>query len=149
MWLHGGCMIEFVIRGKAHPQGRPRFARNGRTYTAVADKEWHEKVVSEWRRVSGKRVLDGPYIVVMDVFEKRPKSHLTVAGELNHTGHKSPVPTRGDLDNYAKGVVDALVRQEIVPDDRYMVELHVTKQWTPTTEQESYTNVSITRAGTA
>ena len=138
-------MIQFIIRGKAHPQGRPRFARNGRAYTAVADKEWHEKVVSEWRRGSGRHILNGYYVVIIDVYEKRPKSHLNTAGELNYTGHSTPAPTRGDLDNYAKGVIDALVRQEIVPDDRYMVELHVTKQWAPTTNQESYTDVSFTK----
>lgn len=135
--------VEFRIRGRAHPQGRPRFARNGRTYTATADKEWHELVVSEWRRGSGRRILDGPYEVVIDISEARPKSHLTAAGELNHTGLKAPVPTRGDLDNYAKGVLDALVRQEVIPDDRYMVELRVRKSWTKS--QEGYTDVRVTR----
>ena len=148
--MHGVCMtVQFIIRGKAHPQGRPRFGRDGRTYTAPADREWHETVVSEWRRCSSKRILDGPFLVFMDVYEQRPKSHLTVAGELNHVGRKMPVPTRGDLDNYAKGVIDALVRQEVIPDDRYMVELHVTKQWTPTTDKESFTDVSIARGSTA
>lgn len=134
--------VEFRIRGRAHPQGRPRFARNGRTYTATADKEWHERVVSEWRARSGRRILDGPYEVSIAIAEPRPKSHLTVAGELNHTGRKATIPTRGDLDNYAKGVLDALVRQEVIPDDRYMVELRVSKSWA---DGEGYTDVRINR----
>jgi Holliday junction resolvase RusA-like endonuclease len=136
--------VEFTIRGRAHPQGRPRFARNGRTYTATADKEWHERVVSEWRRCSGRRILDGPYEVVIKIHEPRPKSHKTVAGELSHAGRKAPIPTRGDLDNYAKGVLDALVRQEVIPDDRYLVELRVSKQWATTTD-EGHTDVRISR----
>jgi len=140
--------VAFCIRGRAHPQGRPRFARNGRAYTATADKEWHELVVSEWRRCSSKRILDGPYVVTIEINEARPKSHFSASGELNHAGRKAPVPTRGDLDNYAKGVLDALVRQEVVPDDRYMVELHVTKQWaTATTGGHTDVRIARTTAG--
>lgn len=135
--------VEFRIRGRAHPQGRPRFSRSGRTYTATADREWHEKVISEWRRCSGRRILDGPYVVAIEIHEQRPKSHLAADGSLNHTGRKSPVPTRGDLDNYAKGVLDALVRQDVIPDDRYMVELSVTKAWTD--GGEGYTDVAVRR----
>ena len=134
--------IEFTIPGKAHPQGRPRFTRQGRTYTATADKEWHEKVVDSWERKSGRRILNGPYCVVVEVFEARPKSHRNAAGDLNYTGAKAEVPTRGDLDNYVKGIVDALVRREVIPDDRYMVELSARKVWLYDTG-EGYTNVRI------
>lgn len=137
--------VEFTIRGKAHPQGRPRFTRQGHTYTSTADREWHERVVDAWERGSGRRILDGSYSVEIDVTESRPKSHISAAGELNHAGRKSAVPTRGDLDNYAKGVIDALVRREVIPDDRYMVSLRVAKQWAEPTTTEGRTDVRITR----
>lgn len=132
--------IAFTVRGKAHPQGRPRFY-NGRAYTSAADREWHQKVVDEWERCSGRRILDGAYVVTIDVYEKRPKTHLTKANELSHAGRKADHPARGDLDNYAKGVIDALVRREVIPDDRYMVRLHVSKSW----GEEASTNVLIER----
>jgi Holliday junction resolvase RusA-like endonuclease len=134
--------IEFTIPGKAHPQGRPRFTRQGRTYTATADKEWHEKVVDSWERKSGRRILNGPYAVTVRIYEARPKSHRTASGDLTHAGKKADAPTRGDLDNYVKGIVDALVRREVIPDDRYMVELEARKAWLPT-EGEGYTYVCI------
>lgn len=124
-------MIAFTIRGKAHPHARPRFAR-GRTYEPRSNTEWREKVIDAWRRDSGGRVLEGPWIARIEVYEERPPSHLTTKGELNHQGRKSPAPTRGDLDNYAKGVLDALCSQDVVPDDRYLVELNVKKSWADT-----------------
>ena len=124
-------MIAFTIRGKAHPHARPRFAR-GRTYEPRSNTEWREKVFDAWRRDSGGRVLEGPWIARIEVYEERPPSHLTTKGELNHQGRRSPVPTRGDLDNYAKGVLDALCSQDVVPDDRYLVELNVKKSWADT-----------------
>ena len=124
-------MIAFTIRGKAHPHARPRFAR-GRTYEPRSNTEWREKVIDAWRRDSGGRVLEGPWIARIEVYEERPPSHLTTKGELNHQGRRSPVPTRGDLDNYAKGVLDALCSQDVVPDDRYLVELNVKKSWADT-----------------
>ena len=135
--------IEFAIRGKAHPQGRPRFTRQGRTYSSPADVEWHKKVVDSWERGSGRRILDGAYEVELYVFEPRPKSHKTASGGLSHAGRKAEVPTRGDLDNYAKGVIDALVKREVIPDDRYMVGLNVRKSWIE--EGEGYTYVGIAR----
>jgi Holliday junction resolvase RusA-like endonuclease len=124
-------MIAFTIRGKAHPHARPRFAR-GRTYEPRANTEWRQEVIDAWRSGSGRRILDGPWVARIEVYEERPKSHKTTKGELNHQGRKSAVPTRGDLDNYAKGVLDALCSQDVVPDDRYMVELHVKKAWAET-----------------
>ena len=121
--------IDLTIPGKPHPAGRPRFARIGkgvRTYPAPGDGPAKARVQAAWVK-AGCPTLDGPWTASIVVEVPRPKSHWTKSG-LSATGRRSVAPP-GDVDNFAKTILDALVQVGAVPDDRFCVALSVVKAW--------------------
>jgi crossover junction endodeoxyribonuclease RusA len=97
--------VSFVVLGPPVPKGRPRFVR-GRAVTPARTREY-EKLVRDvaalhcghWRR-------DGLYRVTIELF--------------------SPTCLRGDTDNYAKALLDA-IEGHAFDNDRQVVELVVRK----------------------
>lgn len=98
----------FEVAGQPKPQARPRVTRNG-TYTPQASRDWKEAVGrAAW--LAKVQSVDGPV-----------ELHIVLGGAL-----------RGDVDNYAKGIMDAL-NGIAYKDDRQVKSLSVTllKRKTP------------------
>jgi len=82
---------------------------------------------------AGKRFakpITGPVVVEITALFLRPPSHLTGRGELRKGAPGYPGRNLGDVDNLAKGVMDALTDSGIVwLDDSQVVDLRVAKRW--------------------
>lgn len=137
-------MIDLTVLGKPHPAGRPRFARIGngvRTYPAPGDDPAKARVTAAWM-AAGRPTVEGAWHASILVEVPRPKSHWTSKGKLSAAGRRSVCPP-GDVDNYAKTVLDALVRAGAVPDDRYCLALAVFKSWSSGRDATGLTRVRI------
>jgi len=122
-------VIRLTVPGKPHPAARPRFARIGngvRTFPGKGDGLAKARVKAAWM-AAGQPTVTGPFACHIEIVAARPKSHW-VKGGLSAAGRKSVTPS-GDLDNFAKIPLDALVEAGAIPDDRYCVALAVTKRW--------------------
>ena len=116
-------IVKFTIEGPAKAKARPRFNRNtGRAYTPKASHEY-EKAVKE--AYKGNYFFDGEYISIKILFKfKIPKSYTkkqrsdALAGILK--------PSRADIDNYIKSVLDGL-NKVAYSDDRYIFRIEAEK----------------------
>jgi Holliday junction resolvase RusA-like endonuclease len=114
------------------PQPRVKASRRGEfihIYTP-ARAEKFKKAVRASAKDNGLRgrLLEGPVSVTVVCLLPRPKSHFTKRGlrpsaPLWHT-------KRSDVDNYAKGILDALTREGVWKDDGQVAELAVRKVYT-------------------
>ena len=74
------------------------------------------------------RPLDGPVVVEITALFRRPPSHLTARGELRKGAPTHPGRNLGDVDNLAKGALDALNGIAWL-DDAQVVDMRVAKRW--------------------
>ncbi len=51
--------VEFTVPGVPVGKGRPRFMKNGHTYTPQKTRDYENKVVQCWKSQSGKGFADG------------------------------------------------------------------------------------------
>lgn len=105
------------------PTPRPRVVVRGRFPTVYHPKEytaWKEQaaeIVRAHAALPPEEHLDRPLAISMVIKASRPKT-----SKLNH-----PAP---DVDNYAKGVLDALTQSErTYRDDKQVTDLRVVKRW--------------------
>lgn len=101
-------MIVF-IPGIPVPKGRPRFNRHtGHTYTPEATRQWEGQAARRIREAARGLIIDNPLSIgVVAVWprpEKRPK---WITAQQWATGERVYKPTRPDLDNVLKAVLDA------------------------------------------
>ena len=98
--------VTFTVPGIPVSKGRPRFMRNGHTYTPQKTRDYEDKVVQCWKCQSGKGFADGiPLRATVMAFFMVPKStSKKKAAALDGTPHIK----RPDADNVAKGILDAL-----------------------------------------
>jgi Holliday junction resolvase RusA-like endonuclease len=83
---------------------------------------------------AGKRFekpTTGPVKVEITALFRRPASHLTARGELRKGATGYPGRNLGDVDNLAKGALDALTGIAWL-DDSQVVDLRVSKHWANT-----------------
>lgn len=109
--------IQLFIQGDPVPQGRPKFARRGKfvtVYDPPKSKAWKE-VVSLQAKAAGIKPMEGPLSISLVFRIKRPKKPA------------NPYPV-GDVDNYCKGLKDAL-NTIAYKDDAQIIELHATKEY--------------------
>jgi len=115
-------MIELVVVVNPKPCTRPRFNRNsGRAYHDSKYITYRRDLELALREVWTKAPLDVPCRVEILCFGRRPKTT------------KLPFP-KPDVDNYAKGVLDAMQGQKdaakiILEDDWIVKRLEVEKFW--------------------
>lgn len=87
------------VAGKPKPKERPRFSRNGHSYTPKGTQDYESLVRQAWVDGGGE-LLEGPCAITMD---------FTVDGcMVNVTPVDWMSKMRGDLDNYSKAIADGL-----------------------------------------
>ena len=115
--------IKFIIPGPAQVKQRPRVNRNtGRIYTPGATHKY-EKLVKE--SYGDNPCFEDQFISIKIVFKfEVPKSYSkkkraeALAGDLR--------PTKADIDNYIKSVLDGLNKVAFL-DDRYICSIEASK----------------------
>jgi len=121
-------MIQFIVPGIPHPQGRPRFARMGnfvRTYERKEDTDWKSRVAFFARQAMGNsKPLEGPVHFFMSIYLPRPKA---LSGK-KYPDASIPAPRRPDCSNFLKGAEDAL-NGICWHDDGQITNLEVTKAY--------------------
>ena len=103
---------------KPRSKQRPRSTRSGHTYTPKETREYEKKISEAY---SGVAFVDGPLEVEL-VFDN-DKTTIVIK-ELKLA--KNPSKLRGDIDNYAKAILDAL-NGVAYTDDKQIVCLYVEK----------------------
>lgn len=106
---------------------RGRFAQ---VYTDPKYKEWREEAIPLLREIAGtedfRAVRDRPVRITTEVVAQRPKTT------------KLPAPT-GDLDNFEKGLWDAITATGLWwADDKQIVESQTSKRWAREGEAAGY-----------
>ena len=117
----------FKVYGTPVPKGRPRFTRQGRTYTPKKTHDYETEVAKEARAAMGSsEPLETPVAVYVYVTFPVPQSYSKKRSEACLNG--SERPKRHDIDNVAKTVLDAC-NGIVYLDDVQVVSLHVTKRY--------------------
>ena len=92
-------------------KGRPRFTRNGRTYTPQKTRDYERRVRGAFLEANKETMPVYPRDVALEVeavFAKSvPKSYTKKIRELCLSGKMQPT-VKADLDNYLKAVLDAI-----------------------------------------
>lgn len=122
-------MNELLFMIDPVPASRPRMTRTGHAYTAEPYRTFKDKLKTMMQTSWDNEMIESPVTVSIAVWCRRPKST------------KLPHP-RPDVDNYAKAVLDAM-SGVVFTDDKNVVELYVTKQWTESTDEEGYIAVKV------
>lgn len=119
--------VEFTVPGIPVGKGRPRFMKNGHTYTPEKTREYENKVVQCWKCQSSVGFADGiPLSATVTAFFTVPKStSKKKAAALDGTPHIK----RPDADNVAKTILDAL-NKHVYNDDSAIALLTVRKYQT-------------------
>jgi Holliday junction resolvase RusA-like endonuclease len=117
------------ITGRPVPQPRHRATRGGRMYlpSSAPIRAFKRQVVTAAVKRFTKPIT-GPVVVEITAMFQRPPSHLTGRGELRKGAPVFPGRNLGDVDNLAKGALDALTGIAW-DDDSQVVDLRVAKQW--------------------
>ena len=98
--------VTFTVPGIPVGKGRPRFMKNGHTYTPQKTRDYESKVVQCWQCQSGKGFAAGvPLVAHITAYFPLPKSlSKKRAAEMDGTPHVK----KCDADNLAKAILDAL-----------------------------------------
>ncbi|MGX1430181.1 Holliday junction resolvase RusA-like endonuclease [Cytobacillus horneckiae] len=123
-------MIQFTVYGEPVAQGRPRATTiNGkvRMYDPEKSKSFKEyvKLVASQNRPS--QLITGPIVLSVIVFKPTLKSFSKKKALEAENGGLRPI-TKPDVDNYVKGIKDAL-KSVIWKDDSQVVDLQVSKYY--------------------
>lgn len=98
--------IKFTVPGVPVGKGRPRFMKNGHTYTPQKTRDYEDKVVLCWKCQSGKGFAAGvPLAANISAFFSVPRN---LSREKANALDSTPHTKRPDADNVAKAILDAL-----------------------------------------
>lgn len=119
----------FTIVGRPKGKDRPRFSKDGHTYTTRKTKEYEDLIKYIFRiEKHGKMIPEGRRIAVtISANFKIPSSDNKAEAEKKRRGI-TQATIKPDVDNIAKIVLDAL-NGIAYRDDSEVVELHVYKQY--------------------
>lgn len=120
-----------TLYGDCQPQARPRlFKRFGRSYV-YSPKKGQESYIQQLKLKKPKVPLTGAIDVEIKFYIKRPKSV---------TEKKRPYPiVKPDLDNLAKGVLDAMNKLFFI-DDSQIIKLNLSKEYAVNSKTEVIVN---------
>lgn len=122
--------VRIIVPGQPEPQGRPRFSRKGRfvqTYDPPKSKQYKERVKYHAKKYAPEILLQGELEIEVLVYKRNLKSFnksQTVDAEAKLL---RPI-SKPDIDNYAKGILDAL-KGIIWEDDGQVVDLIARKYY--------------------
>lgn len=123
-------MITFTVYGEPVAQGRPRASTQGgfvRLYDPKKSKDYKDYVRLAAAEHAPAGLLEGPLGMVLTVYRSIPKSFSKKKAALAEDGEIRPV-SKPDVDNYLKGVKDAL-KGVIWKDDSQVVEVFAQKRY--------------------
>ena len=129
--------VKFTVPGPAKAKERPRVGKGGRIYTPNGTHKY-EKLVKNIYQEKGIYYFDGEYISVKIIFWfEIPKSYNKAKHQAAAEGFIRP--SRADIDNYIKSVLDGL-NKVAYADDRYIYKIEAEKRYT---EHEARTEITI------
>jgi len=146
-------MIQFLVRGNPRPLRRHRTARGFMYNPSSKFQESFRQVVQEmvWTEEQGAQPLfmEEDQLAMKLVFHmKRPKVHFVGGkpgpGRLRSVAPGRLAPTRTDVDNLAKFVLDSL-NGLLYVDDKQVASIHATKLYDNEGHCEGFIDVSIQR----
>lgn len=126
-------MIQFTVYGEPVAQGRPRASTiNGqvRMYDPAKSKDFKKYVklvASQYRPPS---LITGPVEMKVKIYKPSLKSFSKMKTLAAERGELRPL-TKPDVDNYVKGIKDAM-KSVIWKDDSQVVDLHISKWYSET-----------------
>lgn len=129
--------IQFTVYGTPVAQGRPRATTvngNVRMYDPANSRDFKKyvRLVASEHRPS--TLLYGPLAMKVDIYKPSLKSFSKKKSIAAEKGELRPV-TKPDVDNYVKGIKDAL-KSVIWKDDSQVVDLHISKWYSETPRVE-------------
>lgn len=122
--------IKFTVLGEPVAQGRPRATTiNGqvRMYDPKKSNDFKKYVRLVASQYAPKQLLEGPLSMTVIVYRPSLKSFSKKKAQEAEAGILRPI-TKPDVDNYVKGIKDAL-KQVIWKDDSQVVDLQVSKYY--------------------
>ena len=127
--------VYFIVPGPAKAKERPRMGRNGRIYTPDSTHKY-EKLVRE--RYGDNKSFEKKFIIMKIIFWfEIPKSYSKEKRQDCAEGFIRP--SRGDIDNYIKSILDGL-NKVAYEDDKYIYKIEAEKRYT---EYEARTEITI------
>lgn len=132
--------VVLIVPGQPIPTARARKGKHGRWYTPTPTLEYRGRVERAWM-VEGRPDLGvGPIRASVELVFGRPAYQVKVDGTPRKGAPPYP-PT--DVDNLAKGVLDAL-NTLAYRDDAQIIDLHVTKRYVMPGGEEPHSQVELT-----
>lgn len=122
-------ICEFKVYGTPIGKGRPRFTRNGHTYTPTKTKDYEKRVASAaWAEMKrqGIQPTDRRVNMIITAFFDIPKSYSKAKTIECQCG--IIVPPRPDIDNIGKIIADAC-NKIVYVDDAQIWFLAMSKQY--------------------
>ena len=130
------CMT-FRVYGEPVAKGRPRFTRQGRTYTPKKTHDYESEVAKMAKAAMGSsEPLETPVAVYVYVTFPIPQSSSKKRSEACLSGFEKHTK-RPDLDNCVKAVTDGM-NGVVYKDDSQIVSIHATKVYGTTAMVEVY-----------
>lgn len=119
-------MIWFEIPGKAVGKGRPRFTKNGHTYTPDATRSYEDLVKVCYTIATDREPPTDKAVAVYITVWMVPAKSLSKKKKAELT--ERPPMNKPDVDNIAKIVLDAL-NGVAWKDDKQVTALEIIKLW--------------------
>lgn len=123
-------MVHLVVPGEPIAQGRPRFsAKNGiaRAYDPRKSREYKDYVRTMAKSIGIQSPLTGPLYMTVNVYRSIPRSWTLKKQTQADIGAIKPT-LKPDVDNYVKGIKDAL-NGVVYVDDAQVVVLEISKHY--------------------
>ena len=119
-------MINLTVYSEPVAQGRVRFSTQGgfvRAYDPAKSRDYKDYIrLAAAQQMQGKAALEGALSLSLRVYRSIPKSMSKKKSELAESGEIRPT-TKPDVDNYVKGIKDAL-KSICWKDDSQIVAYH-------------------------
>ena len=113
-------MHSVTIPGQPVGKGRPRFTRNGHTYTPNKTADWEARAVACIKALGGQlETITDPVRVYIVAVAARPKRLMRKKDPPGRLWRAA----KPDIDNVVKAALDAMVLAEAIRDDIQVVDV--------------------------